>query len=309
MLALKQSILQEVHLNELKDRNIQFYVKRDDLIHSEISGNKWRKLKYSLLNAEQQKFDGVLTFGGAYSNHLVATAAACQLKNLRSIGIVRGEELTKDSNETLMRCADYGMELHFVSRTDYTFRNERMYQEELTTKFPNMYIVPEGGANYLGIVGCSEILTETTNDFDLVVVAQGTTTTSAGILMSLPGRSKLWVVPVLKGFNSISEMKSLFTYSAFDSEAISEWMNKVDVLDEYHFGGYGKYTSELLDFIESFYNETKIPLDPIYTGKAMFALLKEIQNQNIQNQRVLFIHTGGIQGAKSIFDKEKRVIF
>lgn len=309
MLALKQSILQEVHLNELKDRNIQFYVKRDDLIHSEISGNKWRKLKYSLLHAQQQKFDGVLTFGGAYSNHLVATAAACQLKNLRSIGIVRGEELTEESNETLMRCVAYGMELHFVSRTDYTFRNERMYQEELTTKFPNMYIVPEGGANYLGIVGCSEILTETTNDFDLVVVAQGTTATSSGILMSLPNKSKLWVVPVLKGFNSISEMKSLFTYSAFDSEAISEWMNKVDVLDEYHFGGYGKYTSELLDFIESFYNETKIPLDPIYTGKAMFALLKEIQNQNIQNQRVLFIHTGGIQGAKSIFDKEKRVIF
>jgi len=309
MLSLKQSIIQEVHLNELKDRNIQFYVKRDDLIHPEISGNKWRKLKYSILHAEQQKFEGILTFGGAYSNHLVATAAACQLNNLRSIGIVRGEELTIVSNETLMRCAEYGMELHFVSRSDYSLRNEKMYQEELTSLFPSMYIVPEGGANYLGIIGCSEILAETSNDFDIVVVAQGTTTTSAGVLLSLPEDSTLWVVPVLKGFNSLAEMKALFTYSAFESETVKDWLSKIEILNEYHFGGYGKYNTELIDFIESFYIETGIPLDPVYTGKSMFALLKEIQKQDLRNKRILFIHTGGLQGAKSIFEKEKRVIF
>lgn len=309
MLPLQQSILQEVHLNNLKARNIEFFVKRDDLIHSEISGNKWRKLKYSILHTEQQKFEGILTFGGAFSNHLVATAAACQMKNLRSIGIVRGEELTKDSNDTLKRCAQYGMELHFVSRADYAFRNERMYQEELTTKFPSMYIVPEGGANYLGIIGCSEILSETSNDFDVVVVAQGTTTTSAGLLMSLPQKSKLWAVPVLKGFNALAEMKSLYGYSAFDMETISDWLSKMEVLEDYHFGGYGKYTFDLLDFIESFYNETNIPLDPVYTAKAVFALFKEIELRDIQNKRILFVHTGGIQGAKSIFEKEKRVVY
>jgi 1-aminocyclopropane-1-carboxylate deaminase len=309
MLSLQQSILQEVHLNQLKARNIEFFVKRDDLIHSEISGNKWRKLKYSILHAEQQKFEGILTFGGAFSNHLVATAAACQMKNLRSIGIVRGEELTKDSNDTLKRCAQYGMDLHFVSRTDYAFRNERMYQEELTTKFPSMYIVPEGGANYLGIIGCSEILSETSNNFDIVVVAQGTTTTSAGLLMSLPEKSKLWAVPVLKGFNALAEMKFLYGYSAFETEIISDWLSKMEVLEDYHFGGYGKYTSELLDFIESFYNETNIPLDPVYTSKAVFALLKEIEFRDVKNKRILFVHTGGIQGAKSIFEKEKRVVY
>jgi 1-aminocyclopropane-1-carboxylate deaminase len=309
MLSLQQSILQEVHLNNLKARNIEFFVKRDDLIHSEISGNKWRKLKYSILHAEQQKFEGILTFGGAFSNHLVATAAACQMKNLRSIGIVRGEELTKDSNDTLKRCAQYGMELHFVSRSDYAFRNERMYQEELTTKFPSMYIIPEGGANYLGIIGCSEILAETSNDYDVVVVAQGTTTTSAGLLMSLPEKSTLWAVPVLKGFNALAEMKSLYGYSAFDTETISDWLSKMEVLEDYHFGGYGKYTTDLLDFIESFYEETKIPLDPVYTAKAMLALFKEIELRDIQNKRILFVHTGGIQGAKSIFEKEKRVVF
>jgi 1-aminocyclopropane-1-carboxylate deaminase len=309
MLSLQQSILQDVHLDNLKARNIKFFVKRDDLIHSEISGNKWRKLKYSILHAEQQKFEGILTFGGAFSNHLVATAAACQMKSLRSIGIVRGEELTKDSNDTLKRCAQYGMDLHFVSRTDYAFRNERMYQEELTTKFPSMYIVPEGGANYLGIIGCSEILSETSNDYDVVVVAQGTTTTSAGLLMSLPQKSKLWAVPVLKGFSALAEMKSLYSYSAFDTETISDWLSKIEVLDDYHFGGYGKYTTDLLDFIESFYNETNIPLDPVYTAKAVFALLKEIELRDIKNKRILFVHTGGIQGAKSIFEKEKRVVF
>jgi len=309
MLSLQQSIIQEVQLKELKTRNIELFIKRDDLIHSEISGNKWRKLKYTILHAEQQKFEGVLTFGGAFSNHLVATAAACQLAGLRSIGIVRGDELTKDSNDTLKRCAQYGMELHFVSRSDYAFRNERMYQEELTTKFPSMYIVPEGGANYLGIIGCSEILSETSNDFDIVAVAQGTTTTSAGLLMSLPEKSILWAVPVLKGFNALTEMKSLYGYSAFDTETISDWLNKIEILDAYHFGGYGKYTEELLDFIESFYTETKIPLDPVYTAKAVFALLKEIELRDLQNKSILFIHTGGIQGAKSIFEKEKRVVF
>lgn len=309
MLSIQQSITQEVHLNELKDRNIQLFVKRDDLIHSEISGNKWRKLKYSILHAEQQKYEGILTFGGAYSNHLLATAVACQLKNLRSIGIVRGEELTIISNETLTRCAEHGMELHFISRADYSLRNDKMYQDELRSLFPAMFIVPEGGANYLGIIGCSEILVETSNDFDIVVVAQGTTTTSAGVLMSLSEESTLWVVPVLKGFNSIEVMKSLYTYSAFESETVKDWLSNLKVLNEYHFGGYGKYTKELIDFIESFYLETGIPLDPIYTGKSMFAILKEIQKYDLRNQRILFIHTGGIQGAKSIFEKEKRIIF
>jgi len=306
MFDVSKSLLQKLELNELNTQSIELFVKRDDLIDEHVSGNKWRKLKFNVEQAKSLKKNGILTFGGAYSNHLVATAAACHKSGLKAIGIVRGDELNETSNPTLRQCVDFGMELHFVSRLDYAARYEKSYHEELNFEFPNYLIVPEGGANYYGMIGCQEILKETPNDFDYVFVAQGTTTTSIGLALAIPENSNLMVVPVLKGFDSLSEMKSLLGYTGFEVSMIEDVLAKVIVLDEYHFGGYGKYTDELLDFMEQIYSGTQLPLDPIYTGKVLYAIQDWVLKNDIKNKRILFIHTGGIQGGNTIAKKEGR---
>jgi len=306
MFDVSKSILQKLELNALNTQSIELFVKRDDLIDEHVSGNKWRKLKYNIEQAKTLKKNGILTFGGAFSNHLVATAAACQKAGLKAIGIVRGDELNKDSNDTLRQCADFGMELHFVSRIDYAARNEKSYHEELNFEFPNYLIVPEGGANYYGMIGCQEMLKETPNDFDYIFVAQGTTTTSCGLALALPEQSTLMVVPVLKGFDSLAEMKLLFAYTGIESSMIQEVLDKVEILGEYHFGGYGKYDEALMDFLEHQFQETNLPLDPIYTGKVLYALQDWVVKNKIQNKRILFVHTGGVQGGKMIEKKEGR---
>lgn len=309
MYKTNNSILQEIDLKQFRDSAIQLFVKRDDLIDKFVSGNKWRKLKYNVEYAIQIKKDGILTFGGAFSNHLLATASACKMFGIKSIGIVRGDELTADSNETLFQCAELGMELKFVSRNDYNLRNEKTYLESLSSQFPNSHIIPEGGSNYYGMIGCQEILLETPNDFDYIFVAQGTTTTSAGIAMSLQGKSELHVVPVLKGFDSIQEMKDLYLKSGIGQETIDEFLSKTRVHSESHFGGYGKYTSELLEFMEQVFKETGIPLDPVYTGKAFYAMVNWIEVNSVKNAKILFVHTGGIQGGNYISKKEGRTFF
>jgi 1-aminocyclopropane-1-carboxylate deaminase len=290
----------EIHLKACNNRNIKLFVKRDDLIHETISGNKWRKLKYNVKQCQAMKHDGILTFGGAYSNHLLATAAACHMAELKSIGLVRGEELTIASNHMLKQCAGFGMQLVFISREEYAFRNEKEYHEELVLKYPGSMVVPEGGANYYGMIGCQEIMTETENDFDFLFVAQGTTTTSCGILLSIPEKTKLLAVPVLKGFDSSTEMRRMFSYSGFPSEIIDDLMAQITVLQDHHFGGYAKFNDMLLDRMERIFNETKIPLDPIYTGKAFVAMLDYIELNDVRDAKILFVHTGGISGGKAI---------
>jgi 1-aminocyclopropane-1-carboxylate deaminase len=302
--STEKSILQEINLNRLNERNIRLFVKRDDLIDQDVSGNKWRKLKFNVEQAIYQKRSGILTFGGAFSNHLVATAAACNKANIKSIGIVRGDELNANSNETLKKCASFGMQLVFVPRNEYDLRYERIYKEELSNQFPNYYQVPEGGANFYGMLGCQEIVEEITIDYNHLFVAQGTTTTSCGILLGMNETATLHVVPVLKNYDSLTEMRQLLNYSIFDEELTEDLMSRVVVHAESHFGGYAKYTKELLQFIQDFYKETQVPLDPIYTGKVMHTLLEEVEKGNLDNQTVLFIHTGGIQGAQKIQEKE-----
>lgn len=306
MFETKKSILQEVFLKDLQNCSVQLFVKRDDLIDEHVSGNKWRKLKYNIQQAKHLKKSGIITFGGAFSNHLLATAVACEKAGIPSIGIVRGDELNPYSNEILKNCSAAGMKLVFITRNDYLLRNEKAYQEELSYRYPNYFIVPEGGCNYYGLIGCQEILSETPNNFDHVFVAQGTTTTSAGIAFSLPGNTVLHVVPVLKGFDSISEMRDLYLRSGIEKDMYEQILDRVEVLSDYHFGGYGKYTVELLNFMEEFYRKTNIPLDPVYTGKTLFALIDWVKKNSISNTRILFIHTGGIQGGKAIEKKEGR---
>lgn len=303
MIDLKNSVLQRIDSSFLKERNIELFIKRDDLLDKEISGNKWRKLKFNVEKCFQQKNEGVLTFGGAYSNHLVATACACSLAGLKSIGIVRGDELNSQSNDTLKRCSEYGMELQFVSREEYRLKNERYYHEELLVENPNFLVVPEGGANYLGMIGCQEIVSEIDEEFDSIIVAQGTTATSCGIAFGLDEDQKIYVVPALKGYESINEMRSLMLASALSQDVVDQLLSQTVVCDQYHFGGYGKYNQELLNFIRDFHKEHKVKLDPIYTGKSMFALMDLAKSGVFDSQKIIFVHTGGIQGAQSVIDK------
>ncbi|NDF60513.1 MAG: 1-aminocyclopropane-1-carboxylate deaminase/D-cysteine desulfhydrase [Crocinitomicaceae bacterium] len=304
MFDTKKSILQKLDATIFDKHQVEVFVKRDDLIHSVVSGNKWRKLKYSIAQAIHQKCDGIFTFGGAYSNHLVATAAACKSAWIKSIGFVRGEELTSESNATLKSCIDYGMKLVFISREEYALRNDKIYIDELKTEYPLYYFVPEGGSNYFGVIGCQEIWTEIDTQFDSVFVAQGTTTTSCGLLAGLPPLTKLHVVPVLKGFESIETMKSTLKWVLMDESFVDQLVEGILVHSDFHFGGYGKVTSELIEFIQMCSREFHIPLDPVYTSKAFYALYQNIVQGNLNGQKILFLHTGGLQGAVSY---EKRL--
>ncbi len=304
MFDTQKSVLQEVHLGFINKTNKKLFIKRDDLIDEFVSGNKWRKLKYNIKHAIQRKNKGIITFGGAYSNHLLATAAACDHYGLKSIGIVRGEELTINSNELLNKCNSFGMEFLFVGRSEYARRSESIILEYYKSEFPNYYLVPEGGANYYGLIGCQEILFETGFDFDRVFIAQGTTATSCGILTSLKNGMRLSAVPVLKGYDALGEMKKLLTYSGFEEDWVDNLLNLVDVHNESHFGGYGKYDASLLQFMERFYKDTSIPLDPIYTGKMIHALHEYCLATSEIHEKILVIHTGGIAGGMEISKKE-----
>lgn len=304
-----RSILQEIKVESFVKRGISLYVKRDDLIDSEISGNKWRKLKYNIALCESKKKSGILTFGGAYSNHLLATAAVCKNENLNSIGFVRGEELNAESNSTLKRCAELGMKLIFISREEYAMRNDKAYHETIGADYPSFQLVPEGGANYYGMIGCQEILSEIDVEMDHIFLSQGTTTTSCGIVFGSNDRQKVHVVPALKGFDSFAEMNSLFSKTGIDKETISDLMERVVVHADTHFGGYAKFTPELIAFIRSFYLEHAIQLDPIYTGKSMFELMRQLSSPEFDNSNVLFIHTGGLQGVAGVEKKMGEKLF
>lgn len=293
----EKSILQEIASPEWRERGIRVLVKRDDLLDPFVSGNKWRKLKYILQLAEHQKKEGILTLGGAYSNHLLATAAACSALGMRSVGLVRGEELTPESNDNLRRCARFGMELQFVSREEYAERDEKERQEIWKERDPHYLFVPEGGAMYHGLIGCQEIWQEIPEPVDHVFVAQGTTTTSCGLLLGAPERTKVHVVPVLRSFDALHEMRTLLYPFFVDNALVSEYLERVVVHADSHFGGYAKTTTELEAFIRSCREQWDLPLDAVYTGKAFHALVKALESSDYDGKTVLFLHTGGLMNA------------
>ncbi|MES2555206.1 MAG: pyridoxal-phosphate dependent enzyme [Bacteroidota bacterium] len=290
----KRSILQELHFSDWEKRSIKVLVKRDDLIDPYVSGNKWRKLKYIIELALHQQRAGIVTLGGAYSNHLLATAYACEAFGLKSKALVRGEELSVDSNENLQRCAEMGMELLFISREEYSERDEKERQEIWKQQHPDYLLVPEGGAMYHGLIGCQEIWTEINEPIDHVFVAQGTTTTSCGLLLGSDENTTVHVVPVLKGFDSLAEMRPLLYQFLIDKELVEEYLNRVVVHPDAHFGGYAKVTDELKEFIEFCSQELNLPLDRVYTGKVFYALVKALESENFNGKTLLFVHTGGL---------------
>ena len=282
------SRIEKFRFNKSNNKDLELFVKRDDLIHKYISGNKIRKLNQNIFSFYKNKCKKLVTFGGAFSNHLLATAALCNELSIDCVGIVRGEELNVNSNGILKKCSSLGMQLNFVSRSSFS-EQKKMSGLLVKDGIPTWFI-PEGGANLEGIEGCKEIVAENEEIFDYYVVAQGTTTTSIGIALALPPSAKIIVVPVLKGFNSKSEMKSVLN----NVDLWNVIKDKIIVLDDFHFGGYAKSTNELREFISEINQINKMQIEEVYTGKALYALKNYLEKNFVKNKKVLFIHTGGI---------------
>lgn len=283
--------------------DVEVWMKRDDLIHPEVSGNKWRKLKYYLEDFQRSGKEVILTFGGAYSNHLAATAALGKLVGIRTRALVRGEEV--EHNETLDFCRDCGMVTESISRKDYAERDNPEFLRTLAVRLPQVYLIPEGGKGPLGIKGCAEILDEETREFDIIACAAGTGTTAAGMLMAMSER-ELWCFPALKGAKFLKpaieryllDYQLLFSTSLDEKKLIDQHLR---IIDNYHFGGYARINEELVSFMNDFYAIYGIPLDPVYTGKMMFGIFNRIQRGEITaGTRILALHTGGLQGIKGM---------
>ena len=285
---IQLSRIEKFSFRKSNNKDLELFVKRDDLIHKYISGNKIRKLNQNIFSFYKNKCKKLVTYGGAFSNHLLATASMCYELGIPCIGIVRGEELNAKSNFILSKCDSLGMKLEFVSRTN--FSEQKKMSGLLDKDGIPTWFVPEGGANLEGIEGCKEIVSENEEIFDYYVVAQGTTTTSIGIALALPPSAKIIVVPVLKGFNSKSEMKSVLN----NVDLWNVIKDKIIVLDDFHFGGYAKSTNELREFISEINQINEMQIEEVYTGKALYALKNYLEKNFVKNKKVLFIHTGGI---------------
>lgn len=270
---------------------ISLVMKREDLIHPFVSGNKFRKLKYNLLQAKTENQSTLLTFGGAYSNHIAAVAYAGRENGFQTIGIIRGDELADKiaSNPTLKFAQECGMQFEFVSREDYRLKTDAAFLAQLENKFGSFYLIPEGGTNALAIKGCEEILTQEDGIFDYVACAIGTGGTISGIINSALPHQKILGFPALKGDFLQDEIRNFVQND--------NW----ELILDYHFGGYGKVNTVLVDFINRFLEKTKIPLDPVYTGKMVFGIVDLIEkNYFPKNSKILLIHTGGLQGIQGM---------
>lgn len=291
------SEIQEIDLNDDHPGSYSLSVLREDKIHSFVSGNKFRKLKYNSKEAQNRGQNRVLTFGGAYSNHIAAVAAMGKELDITTIGVIRGEELVYkiSENPTLSFASDCQMQLHFVSRAEYKNKTNPGFIETMRQKFKDFYLIPEGGTNALAVKGCEEILSERTTKFDYICVSVGTGGTISGLINASEEHQTVLGFSALKGIFQISEIKK---YTSKDN---------YQLLDDYCFGGYGKIDSSLVRFINEFKERTHIPLDPIYTGKMMFGIFQMIKNKKFkENSRILAIHTGGLQGIAGMNLKLKK---
>ena len=294
-----KSVVQELFSPLFKNQGVRVMIKRDDLLHKLVSGNKWRKLKYNLEEAKDQNHDTLLTFGGAYSNHIYATAAAAKESGFKSIGIIRGEE-HNPLNPTLSFAESQGMALHYVSRTTYRSKHEPWFQEQLTKHYGRFYMVPEGGTNNLAIKGAAELVDEIEEPFDTLCLAVGTGGTIAGVVSGIKSNQQSVLgFSALKGNFLKDEVRThLENYGA---DPICKW----DINSNFHFGGYGKIKTELVDFVDKFHQEHGVPLDYVYTGKMMFGVCELIkQGYWPEGSTIMVVHTGGLQGNAG-FNSEK----
>lgn len=289
---LPLSPIKEIFDATLTNNKVRLFIKRDDLLHPAISGNKFRKLKYNLLQIKELGYPRLVTLGGAFSNHIHATAAAGKYFGIETIGIIRGER-TEPLNTTLNFAENCGMKLYFVSRSNFRYRD--LIIKQLEAEFGNFYFLPEGGSNNLAVRGCKEIITEINAQMpflpDYLCTACGTGGTLAGIIASAQANQKIIGFSALKG-NFLQEN----VQKLLDNEQDIQF-NNWQITDNYCFGGYAKWQPELINFINNFKLKYKIALDPIYTGKMFFGIFDLIKKGYFyQNTTITAVHTGGLQG-------------
>jgi 1-aminocyclopropane-1-carboxylate deaminase/D-cysteine desulfhydrase-like pyridoxal-dependent ACC family enzyme len=298
----KAAILQEVIIPDT-NKNIKVYLKREDLIHSTISGNKWRKLKYNLFEARKLGIKTLLTFGGAFSNHIYATASAGKIFGFNTIGIIRGEEHLP-LNPTLSFAQKCGMQIHYIDRSNYRKKKEVDFIQNLRQKFGEFYLIPEGGTNILAVKGSTEIIESIDIDFDYIISACGTGGTLSGLICGLNGGKNIIGLPVLKGADFLNNEISRYV-KEYSSGTFSNW--KLDL--DYHLGGYAKISKELVLFIKMFEEINQVKLDPIYTGKLLYGIQSMIQENKIPgNPTIIAIHTGGLQGIDGMKNKMDKLL-
>ncbi|MEJ5262216.1 MAG: pyridoxal-phosphate dependent enzyme [Ignavibacterium sp.] len=283
--------LQEIDDELFIRKKINLYIKRDDLIDQHISGNKFFKLKYNLIEAADNNVRTLLSFGGAYSNHIFSLAYAGKKFGFRTIGIIRGEEHIP-LNPTLHFAKQCGMELFYLSRSDYRKKYSDEIINRLHKEFGDFYLIPEGGSNELAVKGCSEIPARIDLYYDYLFCACGTGGTLAGIINGMNRQTKVIGVAVLKNaYFLIDEVKRL------SRSVNSNW----EILLNYHFGGYAKFNSELIDFIKTFNEKFNIQLEPIYTGKLLYSIYDLARNDFFKPySKIVAYHSGGLQGIEGL---------
>lgn len=288
--------LQEINCELFSEKRLKVFALRLDLIDIVTGGNKYFKLKYNLLRAKELGKNTILSFGGAFSNHIAALAAEGKKQGLKTIGIIRGEELTAESNHTLKRASEEGMQLYFVNREEYRNKNTSEFRLKLQEKFGDFFLVPEGGSNEMAVKGCMEIKNYIDLPFNYIIVPCGTGGTVAGIALSLNPNQIAIGVPVLKNAfclgEEILQLQNKYSMQfAFpvDAAVPQLWF-------DYHFGGYAKSTPELRNFQYDFELTTGIKLDPVYNAKSFFALIDNTKKGFFhEGSTVVIVHTGGLQ--------------
>jgi 1-aminocyclopropane-1-carboxylate deaminase len=298
------SPLQQLTSPLLDNAKVQLFVKRDDLIHPQFGGNKWRKLKYNLLQARNNNVETLLTFGGAWSNHIYATAAAGKHFGFKTIGLIRGEK-HQPLNPTLSFAEECGMQLHYLDRKQYRQKNDTSFNQELIDQFGEVYLLPEGGSNHLALKGCEEIVQETMTQlqqpFDVICCASGTGATLAGLISAIAteknSHNNMAIgFSALKGGEFLSsEVRNLLAYNTDNYPSIDNWRIESD----YHFGGYAKINDDLIHFMKNFQTQYNITLDAVYTAKMFYGLFDLIKSNTFKpGSTIVAIHSGGLQGNK-----------
>lgn len=291
--------IQSLEKDVFESKRLRVLVQREDLLNPDLAGNKWRKLKYNLIKAKELNCTSLLTFGGAYSNHIAATASAGQIFGFKTIGVIRGEA-PAELNKTLQNAKSQGMELHFVSRSSY--RDKSKLSHLFLQKYPNAYLVPEGGTNKFALKGCQEIIENCplAEEIDYFCVASGTGGTAAGMIQALPKQSSLISFSVLKGDFIKRNISTILGEDQFDNWTVN---------NDFHFGGYAKFNQGLIDFINSFKKQYKIALDPVYTGKLFYGVFDLIRKDYFPiGSTIVIVHTGGQQGIEGFNDRFGNII-
>jgi len=297
-----------LHLPLLNRTGVDVAVMRLDKLSPIMSGNKLFKLHQNIEFARDNHFSPIISFGGAYSNHIHALAMAGQYYGIDTVGIIRGDQ-PKKMSDTLQDALACGMQLEFVSRADYRSKNDDDYLESLSKRWPAGHIIPEGGSNTLGVNGCQSIVTllasEIGNSYDAVALACGTGSTLAGIALAVPENKQVFGFPVLKGGDFLKEDVQQHLLK-IDAAPRSNWQ----LVNGYDFGGYANVTDELVTFMTDMFESNALPLDGVYTAKALYGLLDQIEQSHFDSgQRVIFIHTGGLQGNRGFFERYPEINF